>query len=82
MYNSGEVQKAQKIQALLSIADWQLSKMGVSGVKAANVKWFGYGSSSPRKPLPRVDPATMPADISSALQAVIDMEMKLPSTKL
>ncbi|KAJ5433673.1 uncharacterized protein N7458_012829 [Penicillium daleae] len=82
LYNGGEIQKAQRIQALLSLADWQLLKMGVSGVKAANVKWFGYGSPSARKPLPSVEIATMHADISSALQAVIDLEVQLPSTKL
>ncbi|KAI2896888.1 hypothetical protein CBS76997_4843 [Aspergillus niger] len=82
LYNGGEIQEAQRIQALLSMADWQLLKLGVSGVKAAIVKWFGYGGSAARRPLPQVEPATMHADITSALQAVIDLEMQLPCTKL
>jgi 2-keto-3-deoxy-L-rhamnonate aldolase len=81
LYNSGELQKAQEIQAKLSIADWALMKTGVSGVKAVNVKWFGYGNSRARKPLPQVEPAGIQTDIASALQAVIDLEMQLPSAK-
>lgn len=82
LYNGGEIQKAQEIQAMLSIADWALLKMGVSGVKAANVKWFGYGNSLARKPLPQIEPVAIQEDISSAVQAVIDLEMQLPSAKL
>lgn len=82
LYNGGEIQKAQEIQAKVSTADWALLKMGVSGVKAANVKWFGYGNSSARKPLPQIEPAAIQADMASVLQAVIDLEMQLPNAKL
>lgn len=79
LYEKGELKRAQEIQAKLSVADWALLKMGISGVKAANALWFGYGRSIVRKPLPRADPASIPSDIKLALQAVIDLEQQVPS---
>ena len=34
LYQMGELHKAHEIQAKLSVADWALLKMGISGVKA------------------------------------------------
>lgn len=77
LYDAGELNKAQEIQAKLSVADWALSKMGISGVKAASTKWFGYGSPRPRKPLPKFEVTALQGDIGHALQAVVELENQL-----
>ncbi|KAF5597553.1 transcriptional regulatory [Fusarium pseudocircinatum] len=55
LYTAGDLEKAKAIQAELSKADWALLKFGISGVKTACEKWFGYGSGRVRSPLPNVD---------------------------
>lgn len=82
LYRMGELQKAQEIQAKLSVADWALLKIGISGVKAGIVRWFGYGSSYVRKSPPHTELLSIQADIKDALQAVIDLELQLPNGKL
>ncbi|KAI9925482.1 hypothetical protein ASPWEDRAFT_113821 [Aspergillus wentii DTO 134E9] len=77
LYQEGKIEEAQDVQRKLSVADWALLKLGISGVKAASTKWFGYGSSQPRKPLPWVGVEAIQGEVEKALQVVVDMEMKL-----
>ncbi|KAM0326962.1 hypothetical protein ACHAQA_006083 [Verticillium albo-atrum] len=76
LYAAGELAKAQEIQKLLSVADWALQKGGISGVKAAVGKWFGYGNSRARAPLPTVPDGVFAAGVD-AIQKVVDLENKL-----
>lgn len=76
LYAAGELAKAQEIQRLLSHADWALQKGGISGVKAACVKWYGYGHARARAPLPEVQDAVFAAGIDK-IQKVVDLELAL-----
>ena len=52
LFKEGKLEEAAKLQALLSHADWQLSKIGsISGIKAIVTKHFGYGQPHVRGPL-------------------------------
>lgn len=53
LWASGEFEKAQEMQKILSRADWVLTKSAVAGTKAAIELEFGYGGY-PRRPLPRI----------------------------
>ncbi|KAH8896129.1 aldolase [Thozetella sp. PMI_491] len=77
LYKAGEVEKARAIQAEMAKADWALLKFGISGVKTACQKWFGYGSGRVRKPLPTIDVAAMTGSIVASLEAVIALEKSL-----
>jgi 2-keto-3-deoxy-L-rhamnonate aldolase len=77
LYVAGDIQKAQEIQAKLSVADWALLKLGISEVKAVSTKWFEYGSPCPRKPLPKFEVTALQGDIAHDLQAVVDLEKQL-----
>ncbi|KAM0270226.1 hypothetical protein ACHAQH_009526 [Verticillium albo-atrum] len=76
LYQAGELEKAQEIQKLLSVADWALQKGGISGVKAAVGKWYGYGNPRARAPLPTVSDEVFAAGVD-AIQKVVDLENKL-----
>ncbi|KAG7132532.1 putative 4-hydroxy-2-oxoglutarate aldolase like protein [Verticillium longisporum] len=76
LYQAGELAKAQEIQKLLSVADWALQKGGISGVKAAVGKWYGYGNPRARAPLPTVSDAVFAAGVD-AIQKVVDLENEL-----
>jgi len=52
LYKAGKIQEAEKIQALLGHADWELGKLGsIGGIKAVVSKHFGYGGTVVRGPL-------------------------------
>lgn len=52
LYKAGKLQEAEKIQALLGQADWELGKLGsIGGIKAVVSKSFGYGNTNVRGPL-------------------------------
>ncbi|GBE88310.1 Probable 4-hydroxy-2-oxoglutarate aldolase [Sparassis crispa] len=56
LYKAGKLEEAQKIQALLSNADWELGKLGsIGGIKAMVAKHFGYGNTLVRGPLASAD---------------------------
>ncbi|PNH52622.1 hypothetical protein VD0003_g4734 [Verticillium dahliae] len=76
LYQAGELAKAQEIQKLLSVADWALQKGGISGVKAAVGKWYGYGNPRARAPLPTVSDAVFAAGVD-AIQKGGDLEKEL-----
>ncbi|KAK7402575.1 hypothetical protein QQX98_011680 [Neonectria punicea] len=80
LYKSGDLEKAQGIQKQLALADWALLKFGISGVKTACCKWFGYGSGRVRSPLQTVDTNTLDASPLDALQAVVDLEKSLQTS--
>ncbi|KAM0280671.1 hypothetical protein ACHAO9_011079 [Fusarium lateritium] len=77
LYAAGELEKAKTIQAELSKADWALLKFGISGVKVACEKWFGYGSGRVRRPLPNVDVEKLSAGDIGALESVVRIEKSL-----
>jgi 4-hydroxy-2-oxoglutarate aldolase len=54
LYQKGDLEGARKLQWTLAIEDWNVSKPGVSGVKAAIEKGFGYGNGRSRGPLKEV----------------------------
>ncbi|KAH9949894.1 dihydrodipicolinate synthetase [Amylocystis lapponica] len=52
LYKAGKIQEAEKIQALLGHADWELGSLGsIGGIKAVVSKHFGYGNINVRGPL-------------------------------
>jgi L-threo-3-deoxy-hexylosonate aldolase len=53
LWASGDFEKAQEMQKILSRADWVLTKSAVAGTKAAIEMEFGYGGF-PRRPLQRL----------------------------
>lgn len=53
LWASGQYEKAQELQKLLSHCDWVLTKSSIAGTKAAIELEFGYGGH-PRRPLQRV----------------------------
>lgn len=77
LYTAGELEKARAIQAELSKADWALLKFGISGVKTACEKWFGYGSGTVRSPLPNMDVNKLSLGNIGALEAVVELEKSL-----
>ncbi|KAH7486194.1 hypothetical protein FOMA001_g4033 [Fusarium oxysporum f. sp. matthiolae] len=77
LYTAGDLEKAKAIQAELSKADWALLKFGISGVKTACKKWFGYGSRRVRSPLPNVDVRKLSEGDISALVSLVKMEKSL-----
>lgn len=52
LYQQGKVEEAQRVQAVLSRADWAAIKGGVVAIKAAMQSHCGYGGFA-RRPLPR-----------------------------
>ncbi|KIW90824.1 uncharacterized protein Z519_08607 [Cladophialophora bantiana CBS 173.52] len=54
LYEAGKFDEAQKLQRLLSAADWTLVAGGVTSVKSVLESYFNYGGQ-PRRPLPRAE---------------------------
>jgi dihydrodipicolinate synthase/N-acetylneuraminate lyase len=52
LYRAGELQEAQRVQAVLARGDWAAIKSGVVGLKSAMQSHCGYGGYG-RRPLPR-----------------------------
>ncbi|KAH6962387.1 hypothetical protein BKA56DRAFT_736545 [Ilyonectria sp. MPI-CAGE-AT-0026] len=83
LYTAGELEKARALQAELSKADWALLKFGISGVKTACEKWFGYGSGRVRSPLPNVDVRKLSEGDIGALESLVKIEkLLIDSVKL
>ena len=59
-FKTGDLEGARKLQGTLALEDWNIQKTGVSGVKAAVTKGFGYGSGRPRGPLKEVKADDIP----------------------
>jgi 4-hydroxy-2-oxoglutarate aldolase len=60
LYKKGDMEGARKLQGTLALEDWNIQKAGVSGVKAAVAKGFGYGNGRSRGPLKEVKPDILP----------------------
>ncbi|KAK5130113.1 hypothetical protein LTR08_002453 [Meristemomyces frigidus] len=74
-YSSGEVEKAQQMQAILAQGDWTAIKGGFVAVKVALEKYYGYGG------LPRL-PCAMPektarAQVEAGFAEMIELERSL-----
>ncbi|KAI8982729.1 dihydrodipicolinate synthetase [Trametes punicea] len=78
LWKAGELQEAEKLQALLGHADWELQKLGsITGIKAMVAKHFGYGNPDVRGPLtPRDLDAVDPSAIAK-LEELIALEKSL-----
>lgn len=79
LYDAGKLREAQKLQDKLSEADWQLSKLGISGVKGVTKLFFGYGSARARAPLPTVEVEGLADGARKSLQIVVELERQLGS---
>ncbi|KAI1797393.1 dihydrodipicolinate synthetase [Ganoderma leucocontextum] len=78
LWKEGKLAEAEKLQALLGHADWELQKLGsIAGIKAVVSKHFGYGNVNVRGPL---TPRDLEADGPSAtakLEELIALEKAL-----
>lgn len=77
LYAAGNFSRAQEIQKYLSLTDWALAKHGISGVKTVCQKWFGYGTSMVRSPLPITDASALSKELELNLQWLIQLESSL-----
>lgn len=77
LYKTGKLEEAIALQSKLSHADWALMKLGVSGVKGSVSKFFGYGSSISRRPLPDMDVTKLSGKTAEDIEAVIKLERSL-----
>ncbi|OCF36237.1 hypothetical protein I316_02110 [Kwoniella heveanensis BCC8398] len=75
-WTSGDLKKAKEIQDLLSDADLAQSKLGVSGLKLAVSKYFGYGSGIARSPLQKGNETTLSAQ-EAQLSKLVEFESSL-----
>lgn len=74
LYKTGDLEKAIELQTKLSHADWNLSKVGVAGVKAVIAEFFGYGSGRGRRPMGSFDVSTLSAAAKESLSAIVEVE--------
>jgi 2-keto-3-deoxy-L-rhamnonate aldolase len=77
LYTNGDLKAAQELQVKLSNADWALSKVGVTGVKAVVAHSFGYGTGRGRRPLRATSLADIGAEVLGPIQEVIELEKAL-----
>ncbi|OAQ91402.1 dihydrodipicolinate synthase [Purpureocillium lilacinum] len=77
LYQAGELKEAISLQNGLAMADWELSKFGISGVKMACQSGFGYGTGNARKPLPTINTENFALCQHSALEGMIAVEKQL-----
>jgi 4-hydroxy-2-oxoglutarate aldolase len=81
-YDAGNLAEAQKLQALLSDADWALVKLGVAGLKTAIDKYYRYGRGRSRVPLAALsNEAWATADLAR-VEVVVRLENGLGYSKL
>ncbi|KAI0111062.1 hypothetical protein GGR51DRAFT_64346 [Nemania sp. FL0031] len=73
-YDTGELAEAQRIQTLLSQADWALVRMGVAGLKGALEKYYHYGGGRSRRPLGSVQTSAFGGETGGILQKLVDLE--------
>jgi 4-hydroxy-2-oxoglutarate aldolase len=78
LYQEGNLNRAREIQFRLASADQALLSLGLSGVKAAVVHYYRYGSVKVRSPLPEATPESfMESSIGDALDWVVQLENSL-----
>jgi 2-keto-3-deoxy-L-rhamnonate aldolase len=76
-YERGDLKAAQDLQSKLSHADWALTKVGISGVKAIVSYHFGYGTGRGRRPLRNASIANLNSDVTNRIREVVDLEKAL-----
>lgn len=74
LYTAGDLKRASAIQKQLSEADAALLKFGISGVKTASLKWFGYGNGLVRRPLPTVEAASLSGAAVQSVEKLVELE--------
>ncbi|KAJ2994154.1 hypothetical protein NUW54_g7600 [Trametes sanguinea] len=78
LFKAGKLQEAEKLQALLGHADWELQKLGsIAGIKAVVSKHFGYGNTNVRGPLTPRDLDAVGAAATAKLEELIALEKSL-----
>jgi len=77
LYAAGDMKAAIELQTKLSHADWNLSKVGVAGVKAVITEFYGYGTGRSRRPLGSFDISTLSTAAKDSISAVVDIEKGL-----
>ncbi|KAJ6445473.1 dihydrodipicolinate synthase [Purpureocillium lavendulum] len=77
LYQAGDLNKAISLQNELSTSDWELLKLGISGVKTACQRAFDYGTGKARMPLPTVSPKAFHATEDGPLGRIITLEKQL-----
>jgi len=75
LYAEGEVEEAQKLQAIVARADWAVIAGGIMGTKSALQSHFGYGGF-PRRPLPKPSKEDV-VQYDAALREVVELEKRL-----
>ncbi|PQK14555.1 hypothetical protein BB8028_0005g00860 [Beauveria bassiana] len=78
LYDEGKIRDAQELQTRFSRADWTLVQLGVSGLKAALHKYYGYGSGRSRRPLSSLDVNRFDGDADAPLRDLVEQEKSLP----
>ena len=77
LYAAGDMKAAIELQTKLSHADWNLSKVGVAGVKAVITEFYGYGTGRGRRPLGSFDVSTLSTAAKDSISAVVEIEKEL-----
>jgi len=75
LYNSGEVRKAQELQAIVARADWVSIKGGFVAVKSGLEVYYGYGGP-PRRPCVAPSAKNVTA-LKEAFEEGMELEMSL-----
>jgi 4-hydroxy-2-oxoglutarate aldolase len=77
LYAAGDMKTAIELQTKLSHADWNLSKVGVAGVKAVIAEFYGYGTGKGRRPLGLFDISALSAVARESINIVVEIEKGL-----
>ncbi|KIX01632.1 uncharacterized protein Z518_09358 [Rhinocladiella mackenziei CBS 650.93] len=75
LYARGNVEEAQKIQAVVARGDWGVISGGITGTKSGLQSYFGYGGYA-RRPLPKPSKEDV-AKYEAMLKEVVDLENSL-----
>jgi len=76
---AGDERDIQRLQQLLSEADWQLGQLGsIGGIKALVSRKFGYGNSIVRRPLTSLGEQQFASSKKDKLEALLAVEDSLP----
>ena len=82
LWKAGNLAEAQKLQAQLANADWELQKLGsIAGIKAVVSKHFGYGNTRVRGPSTPRDLDVESSDATAHLRSLIELENSLPKAE-
>ncbi|PIL29810.1 hypothetical protein GSI_08016 [Ganoderma sinense ZZ0214-1] len=78
LWQEAKLAEAEKLQALLGHADWELQKLGsIAGIKAIVSKHFGYGNVNVRGPLTPRDLEAAGSSSTAKLEELIVVEKAL-----